>query len=136
MLAHLSHSYDYVFRNPKAAPLRSMEIFRRIVAKQRNKLAEKLQNPRIKNITFKTLRHWKATTEYHRTRDILYVKHLLGHKRLENTEVYTHLIDFASDNYHVAHAKNLDEESTLLQTGFEFVRYSMEDKVAIYRKRK
>jgi integrase len=107
-----------------------------VFARQRNKLSRTLQNPRLKQIHFHTLRHWKATMEYHRTRDILYVKYLLGHKRLENTEVYTHLIDFASDNYHVAHAKNLDEESTLLQTGFEFVRYSMEDKVAIYKKRK
>jgi hypothetical protein len=74
--------------------------------------------------------------EYHRTRDILHVKHLLGHKKLENTEIYTHLIDFQNDEYHVKHAKNLEEESKLLESGFEFVRYSMEDKVAIYRKRK
>jgi hypothetical protein len=36
----------------------------------------------------------------------------------------------------VAHAKTLEEETTLLETGFEFIRYSQEDKVAIYRKRK
>ena len=109
---------------------------RSVFMRQRNKLARTLQNPRIHQIHFHTLRHWKATMEYHRTRDILHVKHLLGHKRLENTEVYTHLIDFESDEYHVSHAKNLEEESKLLETGFEFVRYSQEDKVAIYRKRK
>ncbi len=105
-------------------------------SRQRNKLSRTLQNPRIKQIHFHTLRHWKATMEYHRTRDILYVKHLLGHKRLENTEGYTHLIDFESDEYCVSHAKTLKEENTLLETGFEFIRYSQEDKVAIYRKRK
>jgi len=68
--------------------------------------------------------------------DILYVKQLLGHKKLENTEIYTHLINFESDEWHVAHAKDLDEESKLLEAGFEYVRYSDKDSVAIYRKRK
>lgn len=129
MLNALPKNGDYVFN----IHVRSIRI---VFARQRNKLARTLQNPRIHQIHFHTLRHWKATMEYHRTRDILYVKHLLGHKRLENTEVYTHLIDFESDEYHVAHAKTLDEETTLLETGFEFIRYSMEDKIAIYRKRK
>ncbi|MBS7610897.1 tyrosine-type recombinase/integrase [Candidatus Bathyarchaeota archaeon] len=33
---------------------------------QRNRLAVKLGNPRLKNITFHIFRHWKGTTEYHR----------------------------------------------------------------------
>ena len=102
----------------------------------RMRVARTLQNPRLLQIHFHTLRHFKATMEYHRTRNILYVKQLLGHKRLENTEIYTHLIEFENDEYHIAHAKSLEEEDKLLQTGFEFVRYSEKDQVAIYRKRK
>lgn len=34
------------------------------------------------------LRYWKATTEYHRTKDILYVQKLLGHKNLSSTMIY------------------------------------------------
>jgi len=45
--------------------------------RQRKRIAWKLQNPRIKQITFHTFRHWKATMEYHRTKDILYVMKLL-----------------------------------------------------------
>jgi hypothetical protein len=74
--------------------------------------------------------------EYHRTKDILHVKRMLGHKKLENTELYTQLINFESDDWHVAHAKNLEEESKLIEAGFEHVRYSEKDQVAIYRKRK
>jgi integrase len=129
MLNALPKNNDYVF-------CRRVASIYSVFARQRNKLARTLQNPRIHQIHFHTLRHWKATMEYHKTRDILYVKHLLGHKRLENTEVYTHLIDFDSDEYHVSHAKTLEEETTLLETGFEFIRYSQEDKIAIYRKRK
>ena len=62
--------------------------------------------------------------EYHGTKDILHVKRLLGHKKLENTEIYTHLINFESDEWHVAHAKNLEEETKLIESGFDYVRYS------------
>jgi len=47
---------------------------------------------------------------------------------------YTQLIDFESDEWHVAHARNLEEESKLIEAGFEYVRYSEKDQVAIYRK--
>lgn len=99
-------------------------------------MAIKVQNPRLQQIHFHTLRHLKATLEYHRTRDILHVKRLLGHKRLENTEIYTHLIDFPSDEYHVVTASTLKEEQQLIEDGFEFVRYSEKDQLALYRKRK
>ena len=74
--------------------------------------------------------------EYHCTKHILPVRRCLAHKKLENTEIYTHLIDFESDEWHVLYAKNLDEESKLLEAGFEYVRYSDKDGVAIYRKPK
>ncbi len=40
----------------------------------RKKQANKLQNPRLLNIGFHTLRHWKATMLYHRTKDPFYVR--------------------------------------------------------------
>ena len=45
-------------------------------------------------------------------------------------------INFESDDWHVAHARNLEEENKLIEAGFEYVRYSEKDEVAIYRKRK
>ena len=104
--------------------------------RQRNKLAVKLQNPRLKQIHFHTCRHWKATMEYQRTRDILHVKYMLGHKRLENTEIYTHLIEFENNDYHVAHAKTIEEEDKLIESGFEFIRHDQNSQITIYRKRK
>ena len=38
--------------------------------------------------------------------------------------------------FFVAHATNLEEENKLIEAGFEFIRYSEKDQVAIYRKRK
>ncbi|MCW4043914.1 MAG: tyrosine-type recombinase/integrase [Candidatus Bathyarchaeota archaeon] len=128
MIKALPRTGEYLF-NPNS------DTHRKGFSKQRNRLARNLQNPRLKQIHFHTLRHWKATMEYHRTKDILHVKQLLGHKQLKNTEIYTHLLNFESDDWHVSFAKNLDEETKLIEAGFEYVRYSEKDEVAIYRKR-
>jgi len=101
---------------------------------RRRRLALKLQNPRLLQISFHTLRHWKATTEYHRTRDILYVKQLLGHKSINNTLIYTQLISFETDEYSSAVARNLDEARKLVEAGFEYVT-DMEG-YKVFRKRK
>jgi len=101
---------------------------------QRRRLAQKLQNPRLLQIKFHTLRHWKATTEYHRTRDILYVKQLLGHKSITNTILYTQLIGFESDEYSSAVARSLDEARKLVEAGFEYVTDVEGNK--LFRKRK
>jgi len=133
-----------------ALPKRSIHIFspkgsekpprirslQSVFSRQRNKLATALQNPRLKQIHFHTLRHWKATVEYSKTRDILRVKQLLGHKRLESTEVYTHLVDFAADDYTVRRPKTSREEDELVEAGFEYVRYDEKEQCPIYRKRK
>ena len=77
---------------PKTSPKvfnGSLRHFRRSFRRQRKGIAYKLQNPRINCITFHTLRHWKATMEYHRTKDILYVKQLLGHKSINSTLFYS-----------------------------------------------
>ena len=57
--------------------------------KARKRLALKLQNPRLSNISFHTLRHWKAKLEYHRTKYLYYVKQFIGHKSIQNTELYS-----------------------------------------------
>jgi hypothetical protein len=81
-------------------------------------------------------RHWGATMLFHNTKNILYVRQQLGHKCIENTMVYTQLLNFESDEWHTAHAKTLEEEDKLIQCGFEFVRYDEREQLAIYRKRK
>jgi len=48
--------------------------------------------------------------EYHKTKDILYVMKLLGHKSIKNTLVYTQLIDFPEDDEFVCKvAKTVQE---------------------------
>jgi len=113
----------------------SYNTIHRTFFEKRRQLAQKLVNPNFMKITFKTFRHWKATMEYHRTKDILYVKQLLGHREIKNTLIYTHLVDFGQeDSYTVKVASNMDEFTNLLESGFEYVS-DYEDK-KILRKRK
>jgi len=72
--------------------------------------------------------------EYHKTKAILHVKQMLGHKRIENTMIYTQLISFESDQFHVRTAKTLKEVCKLVEAGFEYVAEM--DNCKIFRKRK
>ncbi len=109
-----------------------------IFARARKRAAEKLQNPRLKQIGFHTLRHWKATMEHHKTKDILHVKQMLGHKSIDNTILYVQLEESLfgepADEFYSAVAKTSDEIKRLIEAGFEYV-CTFENAV-YFRKRK
>jgi len=88
---------------------------------QRRRIAAKLKNPRIQRISFLTLRHWKGTMEYYKTKDILHIMRILGHKNIKNTLVYTHLVNFEGDEYISKAAWTLEETQKLVEAGFEYV---------------
>jgi integrase len=100
--------------------------------------AAKLENPRLLQIHFHTLRHWKGTTEYHKTKDPYHVKRLLGHKSLLNTEIYINIeqavFQTEDSEFHVKVAETLDEACKLLEVGFEYVA-DMDGK-RLFRKRR
>ena len=54
-------------------------------------LAEKHNNPRFLKIHLHTFRHCKALREYHKTRDILHVMGILGHRNINTTYRYVRL---------------------------------------------
>jgi len=73
------------------AAQRHLERLRKIIAKSQN-------NPRLLNIHAHTFRHWKATATYHSTKDILFVKQILGHRSITNTLRYTQLVSWNEEN--------------------------------------
>jgi len=106
--------------------------------KQRKRLAFKLNNPRLLQISFHTFRHWKGTMEYHKTRDILHVQRILGHRNIQNTLIYITveqaLWQSQKDEFHVKTAKTVEEACKLVEVGFEYV--CEVEGVKIFRKRK
>ena len=79
-------------------------------------------------------RHYYATVLYQKTKDILYVKEQLGHKRIETTLIYTHLVRFSDEEYTSAVAKTVDDNRKLAEAGFEYVTEI--DAIKLFRKRK
>lgn len=108
--------------------------FARGFQRTRKLLAKKLGNLRLLQISFHTFRHWKATVEYTKTKDILHVMKLLGHKNIKNTLIYTQLIDFKEDEWVCKAAENVEEARHLIEAGFEYV--DTIDGAHLYRKRK
>jgi len=103
---------------------------------QRKRIVAKLGNPRLEKIHFHTLRHWKATMEYAKTRDILHVMQVLGHRNIKNTLIYTQLVKLEKeDSYYSAAAKTATEAKDLVESGFEYVCTTPE-MVMVFRKRK
>jgi len=88
----------------------------------RKKAARNFVNPRLLKITFTTLRHWKATMEYHKTKDILWVMKLLGHHSLRTTLIYIDLekalFNETNDEFTVKVATTIDEACKLLEVGY------------------
>ena len=94
MLKDLKKREDGYIFNPKSRTLGATFL------KQRNRLTKKLQNPRLKQIHFHTLRHLKATRTFYKSGgDILKVKYILGHKRLDTTSRYAHYQAFRNEEY-------------------------------------
>lgn len=108
----------------------------RAFRRSRNKITVRLGNPRLKRIHMHTFRHWKATIEYAKTKDILYVQQMLGHKNLKNTLLYTQLVDFPHEEQFICKvARTHAEANDLIEDGFEYVCTSPEE-VMLFRKRK
>jgi integrase len=104
--------------------------------RNRNRLADKLNEPQLKNIPLRNLRHYFATRTYDRTKDILLVKQLLGHKKLETTMFYTQLVTFTEDEEYTTKATTDSKEAqSLLDHNFTY-QLTTPDGIMLFRKRK
>jgi integrase len=128
MLQALPKNSDFIFYG-------DITVFRKTFRKYRLRMAAKLKNPRFKKITFHTFRHWKASTEYPKTKDILHIMEMLGHRDIKTTLIYTQLVTFESDEYNSSTAKTTTEAEELVEAGFEYICTTPQD-VMLFRKRK
>lgn len=133
MLTRLPKKAERVFTTNRDNMYRNFRL-------QRRKAASKLANPRLEKITFVTLRHWKGTIEYHKTKDILHVKRVLGHKCIQSTMVYINLdqayFSESSEEFTARVAHNVNEACELVKAGFEYVTGKYTDGGKIFRRRK
>jgi integrase len=135
MLNAMPRKNDLVFTGSTTYSLKATFI------RSRKRLAFKLQNPRLNAIHFHTLRHFRATLEYHRTKDLLHVQQFLGHREVKNTMLYIQLDkqlfqNFTEDQFITKIAHNVEESCSLVESNFEYVTGEYNDGGKIFRKRK
>lgn len=75
-----------------------------------------------------------ARAEYHKTKDILHVMKMLGHKNIQTTLIYTQLVSFEDDGFHSATAQTIEETKKLVETGFEYI--CTNNDTMLFKKRK
>lgn len=106
-----------------STPTMDLNHHRENFEQQRARIAEKLKNPRLLKITFKTLRHLRATMEAWRTDSPFQVKDHLRHKSFKNTQRYIHLAQLLFKHEHkydtrVAH--DVKEACALIEKGWTY----------------
>jgi integrase len=124
------HLMDLLFSLPKTEktvfPKRSPSARQTGFYSRMKNLARVHQNPRFLKIHRHTFRHCKALREYDKTKNILHVKKVLGHKSIMTTQRYVELYeeiygDMKPENYICETASNVKEAKKLVESGFEYV---------------
>jgi integrase len=132
LLNNLTRTKETIFAQDKHSLSERYRLHRITIAK-------KLNNPRIKQISFKIFRHYKGTMEYHKTKDILHVKYILGHKDIKSTMVYINLeqalFTMDTDEWTTIVIHSIEEETKVINANFQLVR-AINETTAIYKKRK
>lgn len=84
----------------------------------RRNAAKKFENPALLNITFKSYRHWGGTKIAQLSNgNVLIVKKLLRHKRIESSMKYIHMIEFKDEDYDIFVATTPEEIQALGKVG-------------------
>jgi len=126
---------QYLNKYTENTPFPDPEYMGKIWRRVRNNLAKKLNQPELKKIPLRNLRHKFATQTYDKTKDMFFTMKQMGHSKYETTLFYAQLIHFNNEEeYTVQVAQNLKEATELIAHGFQYVT-EMEG-LKIFKKRK
>jgi len=107
------------------------EHFRRF----RNKLAKKLNDPTIKTIRLYDLRHAYVTKQLRRTQNAETVRIIIGHKKLNTTQKYLHLLGLNNGEWGCQGATTKEEAKRLIEADFTYI-LTTPDGTMIFKKPK
>jgi integrase len=110
------------------------DLYGKNYRKMRNALAEKLKDPTVKTIRLYDLRHYFCTKKLNDIGNPYTVMILMGHKKLETTQRYMHLLNLDDDEWTVDGATTVDQARKLLEAGFQYP--TTIEGVQLFRKRK
>jgi integrase len=110
-------------------PARFGEHFRRL----RNRLADKLKDNTINNIRLYDLRHFYCTKQLRRTQNTETVRILMGHKNLNTTQKYLHLLGIDNGEWIVEGTTDKERAKQLLKEDFQY-QLTTPDGTMLFRK--
>jgi len=102
--------------------------------KVRDRLAKKLNDLTIKKIRLYDYRHYFCTKKLYDINNPYTVMVLMGHKKLQTTQRYMHLLNYGEEEYTVSGATTSAEATKLIETGFQYV--TTIEGIQLFRKRK
>jgi hypothetical protein len=101
----------------------------------RERTAKKLCKPELNNIPLKNLRNYSGAQLYYKLQDPIAVMRHLRHKKLETTMHYIRGITTGGEEeYTCKTAKTIQEATTLIEQGFQYITEI--DGFKLFRKRK
>jgi integrase len=100
----------------------------------RNRLAEKLKDPTIRNIRLYDLRHYFCTKKLNDIGNPYTVMVLMSHTKLTTTQRYMHLLNLNDDEWTCIGATTAKEATKLIENGFQYV--TTIEGIQLFRKRK
>jgi len=127
MLNTLCRDSSYVFHeayDDELKTIQGLNSFRKLFERHRKRIALTHAESNVGKIHFHTLRTWRATMEYLKTRDLEAVMALLGATNPLHARRYIRLaqaISLREDDYVTARATSPDEAEELVKEGFNFV---------------
>jgi integrase len=130
---------EYIHNHPKEYPFPQPKVMAQIWRRTRNKVAENLKRPELKNIPMKNLRNYSGAILYLNLpiRDPIAVMRHLRHKKLETTMHYIRGIrlDMEDEAQYISRLSNsLKEDQELIDAGFQYI--TEREGTKLYRKRK
>ena len=99
------------------SPTKYGDYFRRV----RARVAQKTGDQSFLTIRLYDLRHAYATRQLRRTQNAEKVRIIMGHKRLNTTQRYLHLLDLDNDKWECEFATNKEEAKKLIEANFTYV---------------
>jgi site-specific recombinase XerD len=101
----------------------------------RNKLANKLNDQTIRTIRLYDLRHAYVTKQLRRTQNAETVRIIIGHKKLNTTQKYLHLLTNENGEWEVEGTTDKKRAKQLLEADFTYI-LTIPDGTMMFRKRK
>jgi integrase len=135
--SHWNSNYSLEAKNLDAKQDKTLEVNMSGLLEAADLAFNAMQNPRLKQIHFHTLRHFFATKLFDQTKSLPLVQEKLDHRNINSTMVYTHLVEFdeESQNYYHTIARDEKEAGDLIDRGFTYVCTTPQG-IMMFRKRK